>query len=53
MVGDKEEYVVAAASLLLYPRTFAQEKELIQQASTGRIVKCSNLSGVNFKSLVS
>lgn len=37
----------------LAPRTFAQEKELIQQASTGRIVKCSNLSGVNFKLLVS
>lgn len=53
MVGDKEEYVVTAASLLLHPRALAQEKEIIQQASTGRIVKCSNLSGVNFKLLVS
>lgn len=47
MVGDKEEnaYYLGnpAGSLLVPPRVVVQEKDIIQQPSTGRIIKSSNL----------
>lgn len=57
VVGDKEKnaYYLGnpAGSLLLPPRVVVQEKDIIQQPSTGRIIKSSNLPWINFRSPVS
>lgn len=57
MIGDKEEntYYLGnpAGSHLLFPHAVVQKKVKIQQPSTGKIIKSSNLPGINFKSPVS
>lgn len=56
MVGDKEEnaYYLGnpTGSLVVHPHVIVQEKDIIQQPSTGRIIKSSKFPGINFKSPV-
>ena len=58
MLGDKAENTYylgnpAGSLLRLLPHVAVPEKDIIQQPSTGRIIKSSNLPGINFKSPVS